>query len=98
MAMGGTAGTLASSVCYPLDTIRRRMQMVGCVYNGQLDAFATIWREVLRSLLVSGQSCAIKTMTSFDPPTAAAQVENDMTSSTCRRASAASTEAGLSTR
>ena len=46
MAMGATAGTLASSVCYPLDTIRRRMQMVGRVYGGQLDAFATIWREV----------------------------------------------------
>ncbi len=46
MAMGATAGTLAASVCYPLDTIRRRMQMVGRVYGGQLDAFATIWREV----------------------------------------------------
>ena len=48
MVMGGAAGTLASSLCYPLDTIRRRMQMVGRVYDGQLDAFATIWREVLR--------------------------------------------------
>ena len=46
MVMGGAAGTLASSLCYPLDTIRRRMQMVGRVYDGQLDAFATIWREV----------------------------------------------------
>ena len=48
MAMGGAAGTLASSICYPLDTIRRRMQMVGRVYDGQVDAFATIWREVGR--------------------------------------------------
>lgn len=51
MVMGGAAGTLASSLCYPLDTIRRRMQMVGRVYDGQLDAFATIWREVLARLL-----------------------------------------------
>ena len=54
MAMGGAAGTLASSVCYPLDTIRRRMQMVGRTYNGQIDAFVTIWRQVPRLALTGG--------------------------------------------
>lgn len=44
LGLGGAAGTLAATVCYPLDTIRRRMQMKGTVYRNQLDAFATIWR------------------------------------------------------
>jgi solute carrier family 25 phosphate transporter 23/24/25/41 len=42
--VGGCSGTLAASVCYPLDTIRRRMQMKGRAYAGQLDAIATIAR------------------------------------------------------
>lgn len=41
--MGGVSGTLAASVCYPLDTIRRRMQMKGQAYANQMDAFRTIW-------------------------------------------------------
>lgn len=44
LLMGGAAGTIAATVCYPLDTIRRRMQMKGVMYSSQLDAFATIWR------------------------------------------------------
>ena len=48
MVMGAAAGTLASSICYPLDTIRRRMQMVGLTYSSQANAFATIWRQVGR--------------------------------------------------
>jgi len=44
LAIGAAAGTLASSVCYPLDTVRRRMQMRGRTYAGQADAFRTIWR------------------------------------------------------
>ncbi|EFN55770.1 hypothetical protein CHLNCDRAFT_23011 [Chlorella variabilis] len=44
LVMGGAAGTIAATVCYPLDTIRRRMQMKGVMYTGQLNAFATIWR------------------------------------------------------
>ena len=44
LMLGGASGTLAATVCYPLDTIRRRMQMRGKVYNSQLDAFGTIWR------------------------------------------------------
>ena len=34
--MGGAAGTIAATVCYPLDTIRRRMQMKGTMYSGQV--------------------------------------------------------------
>ena len=44
LGLGGMAGTLAATVCYPLDTIRRRMQMRGQMYRHQADAFATIWR------------------------------------------------------
>ena len=33
--MGGAAGTVAATVCYPLDTIRRRMQMKGQMYSSQ---------------------------------------------------------------
>jgi solute carrier family 25 phosphate transporter 23/24/25/41 len=44
LGIGGAAGTLAATVCYPLDTIRRRMQMKGQMYRNQGDAFVTIWR------------------------------------------------------
>ena len=36
LLMGGAAGTIAATVCYPLDTIRRRMQMKGTMYSGQV--------------------------------------------------------------
>lgn len=36
LLMGGAAGTIAATVCYPLDTIRRRMQMKGPMYSGQV--------------------------------------------------------------
>eukprot|EP00882_Tetradesmus_deserticola_P029720 GHRQ01033316.1.p1 GENE.GHRQ01033316.1~~GHRQ01033316.1.p1 ORF type:complete len:158 (+),score=78.19 GHRQ01033316.1:167-640(+) len=45
LLMGGAAGTIAASVCYPLDTIRRRMQMRGVTYNSQLHAFQSIWAQ-----------------------------------------------------
>ncbi|KAI8473205.1 MAG: mitochondrial substrate carrier [Monoraphidium minutum] len=45
LLVGATSGTMAATACYPLDTIRRRMQMRGHTYAGQLDAFATIWRS-----------------------------------------------------
>lgn len=41
--MGGASGTIAATLCYPLDTIRRRMQMKGKMYNSQLHAFQQIW-------------------------------------------------------
>lgn len=34
----------AATVCYPLDTIRRRMQMKGRTYTSQLDAVTSIWK------------------------------------------------------
>lgn len=45
LGLGGISGTIAASACYPLDTIRRRMQMKGQVYKNQLDAFKTIWAK-----------------------------------------------------
>ena len=45
LGLGGVAGTVAATVCYPLDTIRRRMQMKGTMYKNQADAFVTIWRK-----------------------------------------------------
>lgn len=44
LLLGGASGTMAASMCYPLDTIRRRMQMKGCTYTGQMDAFVTIFK------------------------------------------------------
>ena len=44
LVLGGLAGTFAASACYPLDTVRRRMQMKGKVYDGMLDALRTMWR------------------------------------------------------
>lgn len=45
LVIGGLAGTIAATVCYPLDTIRRRMQMKGSVYANQWDAVVTISRQ-----------------------------------------------------
>lgn len=42
LLLGGASGTFAATVCYPLDTVRRRMQMKGVVYDSQLDALRTI--------------------------------------------------------
>lgn len=50
--LGGTSGFTAATICYPLDTIRRRMQMAGHLYNGQIDAFRTIWQKVRRACAV----------------------------------------------
>lgn len=41
--MGAASGTLAATACYPLDTVRRRMQLRGHAYTGQLNALSTIW-------------------------------------------------------
>eukprot|EP00959_Pyramimonas_sp_CCMP1952_P192945 4034369-Pyramimonas_sp.AAC.1 len=44
MALGGGTGLLAASVCYPLDTVRRRMQMRGTMYKNTLDCVSTMAR------------------------------------------------------
>jgi solute carrier family 25 phosphate transporter 23/24/25/41 len=45
LLLGAATGSFAASCCYPLDTVRRRMQMKGEMYSGQLDALKTIWRR-----------------------------------------------------
>ena len=42
LLLGAASGLLAQSVCYPLDTVRRRQQMKGRHYAGMLDAFQRI--------------------------------------------------------
>ena len=42
LLVGAASGTFSATVCYPLDTIRRRMQMKGKTYDGMLDALTQI--------------------------------------------------------
>jgi len=44
LVVGGASGTFSATVCYPLDTIRRRMQMKGKTYSSMWDAVVTISR------------------------------------------------------
>jgi hypothetical protein len=55
--LGAVSGTLAASICYPLDTVRRRMQMKGTVYRNQLDAIVTIARCVCVCARVCARVC-----------------------------------------
>jgi len=45
LSMGAVSGLFAQTCCYPLDLVRRRMQLSGHVYNGIIDALRTIVRE-----------------------------------------------------
>ena len=45
LSMGAAAGLVAQTICYPLDTIRRRMQMKGKIYDNTWNAFITIMRN-----------------------------------------------------
>lgn len=55
---GGVAGALAQTVAYPLDVVRRRMQLAGMArriptYTGVVHALRTIWlEEGIRGLFV----------------------------------------------
>merc|ERR1719203_2448292 len=42
LGLGACAGLFAQSICYPLDTVRRSMQMPNHNYNGVLDCFYKI--------------------------------------------------------
>lgn len=45
LALGAGAGLTAQTFCYPLDTIRRSMQLRGQNYNGVVDCVQQIWRK-----------------------------------------------------
>lgn len=61
LLVGGCSGTIAATICYPLDTIRRRMQMKGQAYANQMDAFRTIMaREGLRGFYRGWSANTIK--------------------------------------
>jgi hypothetical protein len=60
LLVGACTGASASTLCYPLDTIRRRMQMKGVTYDGQVHAVQSIWRSVRFWLLEALLLTAVK--------------------------------------
>jgi len=45
LGFGGASALIAQSICYPLDTVRRRMQVKGSEYGTMRNAYATIIRS-----------------------------------------------------
>lgn len=61
LLLGAAAGIFAQTCCYPLDTVRRRMQMKGTIYTSTPNAFATILaKEGLRGFYKGMSANAIK--------------------------------------
>lgn len=61
LLVGAASGLLAATACYPLDTVRRRMQMAGRAYAGQRQALAAIWAaEGARGLYAGWGANAMK--------------------------------------
>jgi len=56
LSLGAGAGIIAQTACYPLDTIRRRMQLKGQNYNNTLDAMKTIIAKEGAAGLYKGMS------------------------------------------
>uniref|UniRef100_A0A6T8GPB6 Mitochondrial carrier protein n=1 Tax=Hemiselmis andersenii TaxID=464988 RepID=A0A6T8GPB6_HEMAN len=54
LCMGGSAGIIAQTACYPLDTVRRRMQMKGKNYTSTINAIVTISRVEGATALYKG--------------------------------------------
>lgn len=54
--MGAGAGIIAQTACYPLDTIRRRMQLKGKNYKNTLDAIKVIMQQEGVAGLYKGMS------------------------------------------
>jgi len=42
LAFGATSALISQSICYPLDTVRRRMQVKGSTYTSMANAYSTI--------------------------------------------------------
>jgi len=63
LSMGAAAGIIAQTACYPLDTIRRRMQVKGRNYNSTLHALRTIiQQEGVRQLYRGMSANTLKVM------------------------------------
>ena len=61
LAMGAASGIIAQTCCYPLDTVRRRMQVAGTNYTSTLNAFSTIAKvEGFRGFYVGMSANALK--------------------------------------